>query len=687
MIGKRYFANFTENIAPHLGLSNRPISIEIWSELDGAETTGLNAIFATGQILTDAPIAGIQVGDIIAISGSDNNDLAYTFAGFGTSGPSPYIHTHNVTPSPVTLEEDTSGFTATVTKATLERTCPTARLRKIASLPNKAAALFTGELLIQVLQEDTIMFDELLSIDETQMLARLIVDGQQYWQGYVMSEQFSRRHLPLPYGLSLKATDGIALLKDIPYPGVGIISALQHIKTCLDLTGNILEYNVGVNLFEENMVQTANCLDQVDIDSQIFTDDDGQPFSAYAVLTECLRRFNARLMQANGVWDIDRFDEVKNLSRVKYQLDSDLNQTGSVSTHQRNIIATDVMFVNDNQQLLKIAGWKYAVQEQLYGVLGGGTILDPGFEQWNDGTTLTHWTKNGGLVRNSDDPQQGQFSATLQTAPTVPDQLFNITQTSLQSVSGELTISFFCRWANPENKESNKARFAMQVGANHLQDYLTEDWDTSPAILEVDMGTEGFWTPVSFSVTPPAAGNLTLKFYNGIYAGGPNVTDPWTVSYDNLSVEEEDLIGFFPDGQVQTWVNFGGAYSKKGIEETLHIGDTFLSNPYTGQLLIASTPTALWNHRGSAGFDWDIGHITGRALLNQYRRATLKMTANFKGRIDPTQKLDDIYLQKDFLFMGMDWDLMESTYETEWEELLDEDFTELQRSGTSIIND
>ena len=53
------------------------------------------------------------------------------------------------------------------------------------------------------------------------MLCKLIVDGVQHWQGYIVSEQFSRYHLPSPYSLRLKATDGIALLKDIPYPGGG----------------------------------------------------------------------------------------------------------------------------------------------------------------------------------------------------------------------------------------------------------------------------------------------------------------------------------------------------------------------------------------------------------------------------------------------------------------------------------
>ena len=128
-LGKRYYSNFTENVqvlgtSQLAGLDNRPISIEIHSELSGEATTGLNGIFATGQILTDGAIEGVQSGDTIAISGSSSNDGDYIFNSYSNTGPPLYPHVYNVSPSPGALEEDTGGFTATITKGTLERTCP-----------------------------------------------------------------------------------------------------------------------------------------------------------------------------------------------------------------------------------------------------------------------------------------------------------------------------------------------------------------------------------------------------------------------------------------------------------------------------------------------------------------------------------------------------------------------------------
>lgn len=88
-------------------------------------------------------------------------------------------------------------------------------------------------------------------------------------------------------------------------------SLLTIIKICLSATGLELKTNIYCNLLEINHFDTSSFLDQTLIDVQTFLKDDVNYDNCYNILEKILGRFNLSLFQADGVWNIVRWDELR----------------------------------------------------------------------------------------------------------------------------------------------------------------------------------------------------------------------------------------------------------------------------------------------------------------------------------------------------------------------------------------
>lgn len=133
------------------------------------------------------------------------------------------------------------------------------------------------------------------------------------WEGYLSAGTYSQEYRNAPYRVSLKAVDGLATLKDIPYLDAEgkrytNIRTLGEIIT--DILGRIsnmaIRYNIGDVIIAPE--QESSAMDMIEVDSQAlyvsFGDDGDSVPSCYDVLKAILTTLQLQLFQGYGTWRI-----------------------------------------------------------------------------------------------------------------------------------------------------------------------------------------------------------------------------------------------------------------------------------------------------------------------------------------------------------------------------------------------
>ncbi|MBA3675165.1 MAG: hypothetical protein H0W75_09485, partial [Chitinophagaceae bacterium] len=112
-----------------------------------------------------------------------------------------------------------------------------------------------------------------------------------------------------------------------------LMSLLTLIKRCLSATGLTLSTTIYSNIYEETQDPAETFLDQTLINPQVFLKGDTEYEDCYTVLEKILKRFNLTIFQSTGIWNIVRWDELKNYNNLipGFSYDSDFNYVGAVA--------------------------------------------------------------------------------------------------------------------------------------------------------------------------------------------------------------------------------------------------------------------------------------------------------------------------------------------------------------------
>ena len=142
------------------------------------------------------------------------------------------------------------------------------------------------------------------------------IAGSLFWRGYLLPEQYSVAHLPGLRELSLQATDGLAALDNIPFAGPlgealrGDWTALEIVQYCLSRLDIELPLHVRVLLFPRGASVQQCSLEQARFDVAQYQDDKGQPWSCGKVLNAWLDVLQARLLQQDGAFWLERLADL-----------------------------------------------------------------------------------------------------------------------------------------------------------------------------------------------------------------------------------------------------------------------------------------------------------------------------------------------------------------------------------------
>lgn len=234
------------------------------------------------------------------------------------------------------------------------------------------------------------------------------------WQGWVNPEYYTEPLAPPPYTTTITATDGLAELKNIPFPWPGLsaykFSFIYYIAKCLEQIGFDQDIKIANDITITTTADgevTSRVLEYMYIDYRALRDEDtGEFWSCYEVLYEILSTLNARIYQCNNTWYIDRLDQKHAaVNYEKYLYSATYHSTASVDP----VVAltahvgwgTDIRFINSPAMLEVRPAYKGYTIEQDFGnrknILKAsnfdGLFLDDDF---TTDTNLTFWDEDKG---------------------------------------------------------------------------------------------------------------------------------------------------------------------------------------------------------------------------------------------------------------------------------------------------
>jgi len=175
--------------------------------------------------------------------------------------------------------------------------------------------------------------NDLPDAKEGRFTLKIDKSGSFHWAGVILTDTAREENMPRPFELQLTATDGLGALKTVDYVPTGGVNVaawetfLQHLLNALQLlpTANFWGASdnfitTSVNWYEQRMDtgSTAEPLANSRIHHRVFTKigDDGEEKykSAFFVLKEIAKNWNARLYLDAGVWRFEQYGQRINLS-------------------------------------------------------------------------------------------------------------------------------------------------------------------------------------------------------------------------------------------------------------------------------------------------------------------------------------------------------------------------------------
>lgn len=405
--------------------------------------------------------------------------------------------------------------------------------------------------------------------------------------GWINPEFFSE---PFTYGnyiTKIKATDGLAELKNIEYPIPSYSnfkrSVIEVISDCLYQIGSTagsgsmgISISTELNVTAAGSVHSTRILEQVYLDWRSFRDDDGEMMSCYDVLVEILSMLNARIYQFYGTWRIERIDHKDDVFRVDYYnsagvFQSSINNTNSIV--ELTGLATRgsvIRFINDPATLEVQPAAKRFTIHQNYG--RRQNILP--FTNWAgkfiadefDAGALRYWTASGSPVITHENrwdsvriggfhPTESGLSSKFLDSDSISfdDEGVNFTNFMAAWEIGDLVMKFEFT-IGAEYDALTYTTLTMNFSGNDYtldQDEATDVSGTgtlkSGTGWTIEQGiTKGQWKTVTLTVKLPPADEIgetqseitaTVRIYQAIYDGGSG-----GVMYKDIKLWFEDGI-------------------------------------------------------------------------------------------------------------------------------------------------
>lgn len=145
---------------------------------------------------------------------------------------------------------------------------------------------------------------EFYTTDRKKFRVEVYRSGVLFWSGHILPELYSEPYISVPFDVSVTVSDGLGLLKNIPFGLSGKRSVFDVIKYCCEQTGLVLNYVFASKLLATGMSGVASVYTQAFVDCNAFDDAD-----CYEALEKVLITFGSYIKQKDCKWHVLRYTD------------------------------------------------------------------------------------------------------------------------------------------------------------------------------------------------------------------------------------------------------------------------------------------------------------------------------------------------------------------------------------------
>lgn len=224
--------------------------------------------------------------------------------------------------------------------------------------------------------------DDMFTSDAKRFQVKYFISGSLKWHGFVQPELFTEPYHSPDVPVTIRAIDGLGILKNIEYPASGnekisLWTIFRNIIKKIDSTVATLYLYDSCYIFENNTNQNSNDTPfrELYIKEIALKENEDEYMSCYDVLEVLLKRFHCYIIFQDDGWHIQQINAMKGAYK-KRKADIDTGTVVSISTIDSSKIITGPYYEKvepnnfwlDGSQIRTILpGWRKFIIEQEYG--------------------------------------------------------------------------------------------------------------------------------------------------------------------------------------------------------------------------------------------------------------------------------------------------------------------------------
>lgn len=220
------------------------------------------------------------------------------------------------------------------------------------------------------------------------------------WHGWITSNVWNEPYSLIPYGITISATDGLGLLKDIDFADLSLTGRQTHAKIIYDVLGVIgfTAFTEYINVYESTMDSTTSDspIDQAGADTALW---DG--LTLYDALTDILKMYNAAITQYNGEMVLYRYKELSDATMYGRAFTSATAKSATTKTPAQDIdrVTTASDFVEHGGTMMIAPQVKELAITQDYGTKESALEThDFPFDAFSGSWDVENWIKSSGTT-------------------------------------------------------------------------------------------------------------------------------------------------------------------------------------------------------------------------------------------------------------------------------------------------
>jgi hypothetical protein len=467
--------------------------------------------------------------------------------------------------------------------------------------------LFPTDISFSFCVEATDIYDELLTSNYKDYKLKVLLNGSDYFTGWVDPQNITKRYVAGNYLLNVTANDGLLDLKNVEYPidyATGYTSIKTIIKRCLSELNIELDVASQVGIVHNGTLNFIECFAN---QKRFIEDRDGRitTMSCYDALEAILKPFKVKVAQVGNRWTITSRNEIDS----ELHLYDWTSLTASTSSYNR-ILDQTFRPLKDSDELSMIKPL-LKFNTTFRNVNAGDTIFNNGTFD----TDISGWSNGGG----SEAFYLFQHDASQRLRCTVPSPLgnpnvekyfysdaFSITSLSENDtitfsldVDLQVTITGGTGSFPPILKlvliypDANEVEYSFSNMVEGLKTYETAfglDNQSGNFILEVHIVPSSYSTYSSYNIyfdnvtgIPVYEDEIitTDKFYSGSVSSSTAIGSDDDELLFGDGTQQSDLgnLKYSTTGLTTTWSNYDGlvnlSLQNLFIQNTLQLNNKF----------------------------------------------------------------------------------------------------------------